>query len=282
MMHPSNIEKEHGRSKSSSPQRHQSNDRNHSDDDTSVKAGHRHPLRSLFRSLMHFHRPSSSKTEIKGHHHRPKALRRQTTLPNLNDKETWKNPRLNPSESTRPPASPHPQGSRSHGLLIPAYRKPTHFSKGYSRIDPILPLPTDYKQEFQEVVIRFYGCEHQSVGRDYLMSPNLDYLISATAAFIGECQLNDMPQEIQPRRPNTAYRGLELLGSHGGHHLHFPTSAGKYPCDPDIYVEWENILKNHARNFPKMAVPIAVGLGNPGDQCNTNPPFSCIMKSSLV
>lgn len=282
-MSSSNHSKENGGSASHS-HRHEKN----SEDDTSrPKPSHWYSLRGLIRSES-LNISSESNSQNQDHHNREGLHRSNTSRKerhpyhppkpsrslSLDDGKKITISKPLPPASAAPPAPPlpvqvRPNGTR--GLYVPAYGNPEHFGQPQRVANPTVRLPTSSEQRSEHgskaVVVRFFHCENMNFSRESLVSPDVKELVSAAASFIGECQLNDTPQSLQPRRPNNAYRGLTLESSHGGSHLHFPDVAGLHRFSGNIEVDWNYIVKAHMRKFPRTVLLVGVGLGEPGQQC---------------
>ncbi|KAI0817090.1 hypothetical protein GGR55DRAFT_619021 [Xylaria sp. FL0064] len=217
-------------------------------------------LKGLFRNNTEHH-PSGSANEVRDHHRRELKPRRPLSLEALIRSAKDEKPAAAPVQESLP-------GTR--GLFIPAYRCPEHFAQWRRRNNPTRPLPVEDKQQFRDgsrVIVRFFNCENTSFGGECLISPDLKSLVSAACAFLGECQINDTPYSQLPSSPNPAYRGLDVQGAQGGYHLHFPDHAGARPFSNNIYVDWDRIMRNHARNFTDTVLLVGVGSGEPSTRC---------------
>ncbi|KAI0875980.1 hypothetical protein GGS24DRAFT_488895 [Hypoxylon argillaceum] len=148
----------------------------------------------------------------------------------------------------------------TRGLFVPAYRTPEHYSQRRRRRNPIVPLSIN-------VIVQFFNCENLNLGPEFLTSPDVKILDSAAVSFLGHCQLSDMPESLIPSKPNPAYRGLSLQGSHAGYHIHYPDCAGPQPFHSNIAADWNSIMKTHSRNSPNSVLLVGVGVGEPGAQC---------------
>ncbi|KAI1198718.1 hypothetical protein F5X97DRAFT_323195 [Nemania serpens] len=180
-----------------------------------------------------------------------------------------KNEKLDPKHSHRaePPKSEVPKPPGTRGLFIPTYRSPEHFSQHRRKANPTLPPPTNGRRPRDgEVVVRFFDCENLTYSRESLTSPDSKRLASAAVAFLGECQLNDVPET--PKNANPGYRGLSLAASQGSYHLHFCDCAGVRPFHGDISADWESVKKAHRRDRPGDVLLVGVGIGEPGAHCS--------------
>ncbi|KAI0546554.1 hypothetical protein F4679DRAFT_575368 [Xylaria curta] len=196
--------------------------------------------------------------------HHPPSLSTTCSAPHRSLSVQIPTSSLPESKSTESPIRRASRGTR--GLFVPAYRSPEQFSQSHPRRSLEIPLPLHVRQRSQ-VFVGFYDCENFTIGRVLLTSPDIKRVISAAVSFLGECQLSDTPEELIPERPNPAYRGLSLEGSHGGYHLHYPDCAGVQPFRDDILADWNRLMHIHAQNFPDTMLLIGVGLGEPGTQC---------------
>ncbi|KAI2641205.1 hypothetical protein GGS21DRAFT_503546 [Xylaria nigripes] len=174
-----------------------------------------------------------------------------------------------PKPGTAKPASVPPARNAmigTRGYFVPPYRSAEHFSQSRRPTNPTRPLPLKRARDASRVTVGFYHCQHFNFGSQYLSSPDLARLLSAAVAFLGECQLHDTPQALQPARPNAGYRGLSLEGEHG-YHLHFPDCAGARPFSGVVEVDWARVTRVHARDAPGTVLLVGVGAGRPGEKC---------------
>ncbi|KAI8631966.1 hypothetical protein F5Y19DRAFT_472852 [Xylariaceae sp. FL1651] len=238
---------------------------------------------------------SGTRPEAKRHHRKSEKPSRRATLPSSNGRrhetshkcsskdqalERSRGANVSKTASRARPSgvsekidthiliNDRPKGTR--GLFVPAYRSPEHFGQQYRLQNPCLPLPLNYEERFKsksQVVVRFYNCENFNFGRDILISPDEKQLVGAATAFLGECNLRDIPDACQPQHPNSAYRGLTLEGAHGGCHLHYPDCAGVDPFHRNVGVDWGRVMRLHAQKSPDTVLLIGVGLGEAGTQC---------------
>ncbi|KAI1819462.1 hypothetical protein F4861DRAFT_534441 [Xylaria intraflava] len=234
----------------------------------------------LFRSRT-VHHSSASGAKPPRHHHKssgnavPHSVSQRSPEKSSSHEHRGRSVNRKPCRSgsakpeSAPPAPNRAVSDGTRGYFVPPYHLAEHFAQSHRRSNPTRPLPTTRRQRSDDpagVIVGFYNCEHLNFGREYLTSPDIHRLLSASIAFLGECQLNDTPQALLPKCPNSGYRGLSLEGEHG-YHLHFPDCCGARPFSRTISVDWERVKRVHARESPGTVLLVAVGLGKPGMQC---------------
>ncbi|KAI1124643.1 hypothetical protein F5Y10DRAFT_268887 [Nemania abortiva] len=233
-MHSPNTADTKGNSKSSSSQL-RSHGRGHNDDHNDRADGHHehfHALKQLFRIIEVVETTSP-------------LVQAKAVVVDIKQRLDQNHLILQSQGPFRGPEATSPRPTVNPGLLL----------KAVARETPLRPSP-----------LTFYNCENLYIGRSFLTSPDLKRLESAAVAFLGECQLHDMPETSIPRRPNPAYRGLSLQGSHG-YHLHFPDCAGMKPFHSILADDWAAVMRRHRRSSPDGILLVGVGIGEPGSHC---------------
>ncbi|KAI0863847.1 hypothetical protein F4860DRAFT_521877 [Xylaria cubensis] len=268
-MHSPNSNKTGNSPSASSHHRLREQGRQDEKDSTNVMSYNKPSRLDSLRMFLHrsksSHHPPSSSAACPDAHKRLSVQIPVSSPDEIRSSHLPQEPKSQPeSKSTERPVRRASQSTR--GLFVPAYRSPEKFSHSCHRRSLEIPLPIHVKQGSQ-VFVGFYNCENFTIGRKLLTSPDINRVISAAVAFLGECQLRDVPEELIPKHPNPAYRGLSLESSHGGYHLHYPSYAGVQPFLDNASADWSRLMLIHARNFPDTVLLIGVGLGEPGTQC---------------
>ncbi|KAI1435375.1 hypothetical protein GGR50DRAFT_329658 [Xylaria sp. CBS 124048] len=239
-------------------------------------------VRDVFRNITSQHSPTSSSEPIRLSHksssRNPPSRSMSHTTPNTPSQNHRGRPviRQLPRSGLAKPESAPPAPNRgpsdgTRGYFVPPYQPAEHYALSRRRNNPThsLPLPLTHEQRSDDpscVVVGFYHCQHYNFGREYLATPDVQRLLSASVAFLGECQLNDIPQDSRPKNPNAGYRGLSLEGLHG-YHIHFPDYAGSRPFSSSISADWERVKCIHKHDAQGTVLLVGVGLGKPGIQC---------------
>ncbi|KAJ8126485.1 hypothetical protein O1611_g7156 [Lasiodiplodia mahajangana] len=222
---------------------------------------HFHTLRKLFRSKSSY----QPKTEPKrDDNYRPSRRTPQTVNTSQSNHRPDKGYR---SKSIHTPVR---KADGTRGVFSPAYGHLEHFTQHLRQRNPIVTPRANGKQRSKkgsQVIVQFFNCGNLSIGENFLVAPDLGRLDSAAVAFLGQCQLGDVPDALIPRSPNPAYRGLSLQGSHGGYHLHYPDSSGVKPFRTHISDDWRTVMKLHAHTSPNSVLLVGVGIGAPGRHC---------------
>ncbi|KAI0600130.1 hypothetical protein F4775DRAFT_548121 [Biscogniauxia sp. FL1348] len=164
----------------------------------------------------------------------------------------------------------------TRGLLVPAYSNPAHYHLSNRPSPPSRPLLPPGGQSkspsnrTRKVAVRLYHCETLCDSSEFNRVPGSADLISGAVAFLGACELRNSPPGFKLPNPNSGWVGLNLERDHGGFHLHYPGYVGSAPFDQDVAADWDKVIESHACLCPDEVLLIGVGLGRPGERCQSN------------
>ncbi|KAJ3573485.1 hypothetical protein NPX13_g4678 [Xylaria arbuscula] len=161
--------------------------------------------------------------------------------------------------------------SATRGVSMLPYGHPQHFAQRQRPTNSPFALPPIRPRDPSQVIVRFYHCENLNFSKGKLNSPDIDTLLSAASAFLGECHVLNMPETLLPRQPNPGYRGLSLQAAHG-YHLYYPDHAGPRPYHKGVSDDWSRVIEDHARDFPNAILLVGVGTGTPSRECSHSAP----------
>ncbi|KAI1488081.1 hypothetical protein F5X96DRAFT_680754 [Biscogniauxia mediterranea] len=170
----------------------------------------------------------------------------------------------------------------TRGLLVPAYGSPVHYTlSGRPSIPPSHPLlppdrqSKDPRNSTRKVAVRLYHCETLCDSPEFNHVPGSGDLISGAIAFLGDCAIRSSPPGFRLQKPNPGWVGLNLERDHGGFHLHYPGYVDSVPFDQNVTADWEKVIKTHACLCPDDVLLIGVGLGHPGERCQSTESGFC-------